>query len=243
MAIDSAYLRMYEEKGFTVLRSIIPRDEVARLRQRLIEVAQGNHHWPAHHFQVLDPNQHRDPEGRAVPIGVQLPADQEPIFQRMANHPRLQKAMATFLGGAVKRYTDQALIKWPQVEGRTFYHQDSFYWQLPPKVGCNAWIALDEVGENASALAFLPGTHERWELEQHEEYFDNPAFCSGETGKPFKRFRIPSYRLNGADEMLMPMEPGDVAFFTNYTWHRAEANNTRRVICAYAVAYQLKESE
>ena len=81
--------------------------------------------------------------------------------------------MEALLGGPVKRYTDQTIFK-PSVfkAGRSFYYQDCFYWKLRPNVCLNCWIALDEVAPDAMALGFLSGTHARWRIQFHEQYWD-----------------------------------------------------------------------
>jgi ectoine hydroxylase-related dioxygenase (phytanoyl-CoA dioxygenase family) len=231
----------YREAGYLVVRGLITSAEAARVRARLVELARGEHEWPANHFQVLDPAQFQNENGSPVPIGVQRPASREAGFQEVADHPRLVRAMEQLLGGPVKRFTDQALIKHPGVSGESFYHQDSYYWRIDPERGANAWIALDEVDRAASALAIMPGSHRGWVLEEHEAYYDQPAFYNAHKGQAFTRWRIPRERVDFAREALLPMLPGDAAFFTNFTWHRAEPNRSGGHRCAYAIAYQREE--
>ena len=240
MQVTEQQMQQYHAQGYTVIRELISSDEATRVRQRLIELMEGHHDWPDTHFQALDPSKFRNSKGGFIPVGVQLPARQEAVFQAIADHPNLQAAMAQLLGGPVRRFTDQALIKHHDISGQSFCHQDSYYWHLPPKQGCNAWIALDEVGEDASALAILPGTHLAWTLMDHEGYYDEPSFHNARSGEAFKRWRIPATALGGYPEVLLPMSPGDAAFFTNYTVHRSEPNKSGEHKCAYAIAYQLK---
>jgi phytanoyl-CoA hydroxylase len=230
----------YLEEGYAVVRGLISGEEAGRVRGRLMELLNGGHDWPLSHFQVLDPVRFRNPKGGVVPFGVQLPAQQEAVFREIADHPNLQRAMAELLGGPVERFTDQALIKNAAIDGPSFYHQDSFYWRLNPERGCNAWIALDEVGREASALGILPGTHRLWSLTPHEQYFDEPSLHDARTGEAFQRWRIPSEQIDFSQEVILTMSPGDAAFFTNFTWHRAEPNRSGADKCAYAIAYVLQ---
>ena len=155
MDLTNEQIQAYHQDGYTVIRGLISAVEASRVRTRLIEVFQGKHDWPPVHFQVLNPEQFRNPDGSMIPVGVQGPAKCEEVFKSIADHPHLKTAMAQLLGGAVTRYTDQALIKHRDISGQSFYHQDSYYWRLAPERGCNAWIALDEVGADASALAIV----------------------------------------------------------------------------------------
>jgi hypothetical protein len=240
MQLTEAQRRQYVEEGYTVLRGLITPEEAGRVRARLMELLQGDHDWPLRHFQVLDPRRFRNPKGGYVPFGVQEPAQQEPVFQEIADHASLQSAMAQLLGGLVERFTDQALIKHAAIEGPSFYHQDSHYWRLNPERGCNAWIALDTVGREASALGILPGTHRSGTLTPHESYFDDPSLHDARTGEAFPRWRIPQEQIDFSRERVLSLSPGDAAFFTNFTWHRAEPNRSGTDKCAYAIAYVRK---
>ncbi len=235
-------MQQYKEEGYTVVRGLISREEAARVRNRLMELLEDSPEWGKTHFQVLDPAKYRNARGQMIPVGVQQPAKNEDVFRHIADHPNLQGAMSQLLGGPVKRFTDQALIKNKAIDGQSFYHQDSYYWHIKPELGCNSWIALDEVGKDAIALAILPGTHKSWTLTPHEQYYDEPSFHSASNGVAFQRFRIPRNQIDFSKEVLLPMSPGDAAFFTNYTWHRAETNRSGAHKCAYAIAYQLRDS-
>ena len=240
MQLSEAQQQQYQEEGYTVVRGLISPAEAGEVRARLMDLLAGDHDWPDEHFQVLDPTRFRNDRGGYLPLGVQQPAKRDEVFRTIADHPNMQSAMTQLLGGQVVRYTDQALIKNKAVRGESFYHQDSDYWHIPPAQGANAWIALDEVDQDAIALAVLPGTQRIWEIQPHEAYYDDPSLHSAQTGQAFKRFRIPFDQIDFSREVLLPMSPGDAAFFTNYTWHRAEPNNSGCHKCAYAIAYQLE---
>jgi len=242
---NEAHRAQYDREGYTVVRNLIPAEELAAVRRMMLDLLDDNAHWPKRHFQILDPTVHRNAHGGFIPLGIQVPAQQSEVFKNVADHRRLRTAMSELLGGAVVRHTDQALIKSVHIKevqgGATFYHQDSYYWRIAPKMGCNAWIALDEVGKDAIALAMLPGSHLDWTLAEHEQYFDDPKACKATSGEPFKRHRIPLDQVDDSTEVLLPMRPGDAAFFSNFTWHRAEANRSGSNKCAYAIAYTLSE--
>ncbi|MBI2192217.1 MAG: phytanoyl-CoA dioxygenase family protein [Planctomycetes bacterium] len=244
MKLTEELVRQYHEEGYTLVRGLIPAEVVSAVRQRALEVAAGKHNWGDGPFQVIDPQRYRRPDGGLIPIGLQGPSKQEEVFSRMALHANLQDAMRQILGGEVHLFTDQAIIKHGMLAGeqggRSYYHQDSYYWHIDPALGANCWIPLDEADRDAIALGIMPGSHRGWKLLEHEAYYDDPPWCSARTLQPFKRLRIPASRIDFSREVVLPMMPGDGLFFTNYTWHRSEPNRTGRDKLFYAIAYQRK---
>jgi len=237
----------YWEEGYTVVRGFMSEAELAPLRQHARNFLEGDHDWPDTHFQILNPEEYQNPRGGFLPTGVQGPAQREEDFRRIAEHPRLQATMSQLLGGEVEKYTDQFLIRHGLLKegqgGRSFYHQDSYYWHLEPQRGCNAWITLNEVGAEAGALGIMPGTQKDWTLAEHETYYDEPSYHVAANGRAFQRHRIPHEKIDQSRDLILPMQAGDAAFFTNFTWHRAEPNFTGQDQCAYAIAYQLRQDE
>ncbi len=234
--------RQYKQDGYCLIRGLIPREEMAPVREALIDIEEGNHDWPDEYFQWLDPSAVRNEKGTRIPAGVQGPAQRSETFRNIADHPRLISAMSQILGGPVARFTDQCGIKSRHITteqgGQTFYHQDSYYWRINPQLGCNCWIPTDDVGKDSIALAIMPGSQAGWKLDEHEDYYDDPKPFGGRSSTPFKRHRIPLDRVDYSKEILIPMHPGDGLFFTNYTWHRSEKNKTGRTLCFYAIAYK-----
>lgn len=242
--ISADDLTQYQQQGYVLVKALIPQAECKAVRQRLNDLIEGEPGWPEIHFQRLDPTYYARPDGSGIPVGVQSPATVDTAFHTVANHPSLIAAMTTLLGGEVVRFTDQALIKLGRITqeqaGRSYYHQDSRYWKLPPDQGCNCWIALDHVGLDAICLGIIPGSHTSGQVIPHESYFDEPSLHN-RLGEPFKRHRVPHDQIDMTHEVVIPMQPGDALFFTNYTLHRSEPNRTGKDLAAYAVAYQLKK--
>ena len=97
---------------------------------------------------------------------------------------------------------------------------------------------------DAIALGIKPGTQKGWELHPHEHYYDNPAMgkMTEEGFQAFQRHRVPLQDIDFSDEIIFPMQAGDGLFFTNYTWHRSEANRSGETKMFYAIAYQLTDA-
>ncbi|MCX5660032.1 MAG: phytanoyl-CoA dioxygenase family protein [Planctomycetota bacterium] len=244
--LSEEQIRHYNEEGWLLVRGLIPRDLLEGPRQALLALETGEHDWPAEHCHYVDPAAVRDAKGNKLPGGLQLPAKRSPAFAAICDHARLVAAMSQVLGGPVTRFTDQAALKTKLIDNeqgsRSYYHQDSSYWKLNPRLGCNCWIPFDEVGKDAIALAVMPRSQRDWTVVPHESYFDEPAYFGAHAVKPFPRLRIPSAQIDFSKEVLVPMQPGDGLFFTNYTWHRSEPNRTGISKSFYAIAYRLKQA-
>ena len=241
--VTDDHIHQYQEDGYCLVPGLLPTDLMESVGRRVLEIANDLPDWPGRHFQVLDPAFRQSDMGKPLPVGLQRPGQEEPLFQTVVEHPRLIDAMAGLLNGPVERFTDQIGIKygWNQTEqgGRSYFHQDSWYWKIDPKLGCNCWIPTSSVDRDAIALAVMPQSHREWILTEHESYFDDPPMGRvKDRFKPFKRHRIPLDGIDHAREDLIPMEPGDALFFSNYTWHRSEPNRTGETKSFYAIAYQ-----
>ena len=237
-------LRQYRKEGYCLLKGLIPIESVDAMRRRVDEIVDRIPDWSERHFQVLDPDRYRSARGEALPGGIQQPAEKEEVFRTVAGHPKLEAAMSWLLGGPVERFTDQIGVKHGMIReeqgGRSYFHQDSFYWHIDPRLGCNCWIPMSRVDSECIALAVMPGSHRGWSLAKHESYYDDPPIGHmRDRFEPFKRHRIPSEQVDPSEELLIPMDPGDGLFFTNYTWHRSEPNRSGETHAFYAIAYQI----
>jgi hypothetical protein len=247
LPLSAHHLQQYRDEGYTLVRQLIPPEVLAAVRRRTLAVIADVSVWPHTRFQFVDPQRYRQPNGMAIPVGIQRPALQEPVFDQVARHPNLAAAMGQLLGGPVKLFTDQIGYRMGTIKedqgGRTYYHQDSYYWKIAPELGCNAWFPLDPVDRNAGALPMMPGSQRGWNLLEHEHYYDDPPYGTaqghrGEGYKQFQRHRIPTGTIDYSREVLHPMVPGDALFFTNYTWHRSEPNRTGQDQLFFAIAYE-----
>ena len=247
MQVTDRHLEQYRDEGYCLVEGLIPADLMADVWRRVEEVVAALPAWAERHFQVLDPERYTAAAGGAIPAGIQRPATQEEVFRAVAEHANLAEAMARLLGGPVRLFTDQVGVKYGAIVeeqgGRSYFHQDSFYWHIDPALGCNCWIPMMDVAADAIALAVMPGSQRGWQLIEHESYYDNPPMGhvkDGEGFVPFKRHRVPLAEVDYAEEVLVPMRVGDGLFFTNYTWHRSEPNRTGESMGFYAIAYQVE---
>lgn len=237
-------LAQYRDDGYCLIRNLIPAHTMAAMRARMVESMESPPPWYEEATYVVDPSVGRHPKGHPWSAGFQLPAKHAQEFAAVADHPNMVAVMTALLGGPVKRFTDQTGVRQgfitTQQGGSSFYHQDSHYWRIAPRLGCNCWIPMERSGRQAGVLVIKPGTHRSWTLVPHEKYFDDPRvgrYLNSEF-LCFPRERIPFDQIDFSDEIVFEMEAGDALFFTNYTWHRSEPNRTGATQMHYAIAYQ-----
>ena len=238
--------QQYEEQGFCLLHELIEPELLDAVSRRCAALITDPHTLSSSACHAVDPQRYNPFGGDFVPASLQRPAQHDATFRAVAEHPRLQAAMRELLGGPIVFTTDQVGIKHGFVSeeqgGCSYFHQDSWYWKLPPGRGCNCWIPLQAVDRDAIALAIMPGSQQGWQLTEHEAYFDDPPIGRWNDGfQPERRHRIPDACIDYSREVLLPMAPGDGLFFTNYTWHRSEPNRTSETMLFYAIAYQLAD--
>jgi ectoine hydroxylase-related dioxygenase (phytanoyl-CoA dioxygenase family) len=243
--VRSEHIESYGEQGYCLVRDLIPREDLEAVRKRVFETIEDPPAWSKRAWQVIDPSRYTAPAGHPWPGGIQQPSHDEQVFKTVAEHSQLSEAMAAVLGGPVNLFTDQVGVKQGQVTeeqgGRSYFHQDSYYWHIDPALGCNCWIPMQPVDEQAIALAVMPGSQQGWQLMEHETYTDDPPMGGGTSVEDFVSFgrhRIPLDKVDFSSEVLVPMQAGDGLFFSNYTWHRSEPNRTGETMMFYAIAYQ-----
>ena len=146
--VTDAHKQKLDRDGYCVIRRLLDEAKTVPVRARMEKLWNGHHDygWPHRHLQTSDPDD-RDTPGGNYRSGSLASVQDRGGLRRLHEESQTGGRDGGAARGPVKRYTDQTIFK-PAVfkAGRSFfYHQDSFYWKLRPKVCLNCWIALDEV--------------------------------------------------------------------------------------------------
>jgi ectoine hydroxylase-related dioxygenase (phytanoyl-CoA dioxygenase family) len=124
----------------------------------------------------------------------------------------------------VRLYHDQALFK-EGGGGITPWHADQYYWPLQTDKTVTAWIPLQETPLEMGPLEFSAGSHtivEGRELgigDESESQID-------------KRLRVTDF-----EHVMEPFDAGEISFHSGWIFHRAGANQTRRMRKVMTVIY------
>ena len=156
--------------------------------------------------------------------------DNDPVFREYAAHPKVIGVLKELLGPNLKLWYDHLYGKAPYNEsgpyhGANRYHQDGFYFFSERSATC--WIALDEVTVEHGPMRYVPLTAKYGRFTQ----FDVLAGFEG--GIELSQLQ---------QEVLVPMQPGDVAFHDRMTVHGTGPNETATRRRGWAIHFTRAES-
>lgn len=240
----------YETNGYLLKRDVLSATECDALLARISETiarvgaAEGAAGWP----NVADPDYFRNSARRIVlfwekdTAPERLPPEEreqcvarlghglhweDDLFRQAACHPRVADVLEGLLGPGVNVVQTMVIYKQPRVGGEMGYHQDAAYLHSEPMTLMSAWMALDEVTEENSPLAVIPGSHRlslqsRSEMDAEGRFHDRPL--GGARPDPEAAIPVPAPR-------------GSVIFFHGLLYHGSAPNRSDRPRRAYAVHY------
>jgi hypothetical protein len=145
------------------------------------------------------------------------------LFRRkiydLALHPGMLDPLVQILGPEITFHSDQQCVpKLPDSKLAAFpWHQDTLYygWNSRHMHIVTAWVPLVETGNENGCLWVIPGSH-LWGL------------IEGTRG-PDGNVRVTEDVEAKGLAMPVPMQPGDVMFMSNLTFHGSGANRTKAV--------------
>jgi ectoine hydroxylase-related dioxygenase (phytanoyl-CoA dioxygenase family) len=133
-------------------------------------------------------------------------------------------AAQTMGSSSVRFYFDHLLVKEPETEAPTPWHQDIPYWPFLGEQICSVWVACTETSVAGSSLEFVRGSH-RWGKYFAPKPFDGEpdwtADFDGEQPPDIEADRH-AFDIVGFD-----VEPGDAIVFSSWILHGAPGNAGR----------------
>ena len=200
---------LYDEDGLVVVRQWLSPGEFTELRD----------HVDRYIREVVptlpDADAFYDDKSRPETLKQMQRMEQDPFFAAYRHHPTW-KAMAEALLGEPARADG---VEWFNKPIGTHHvtppHQDNFYFCLRPPQVLTVWLALDPVDEENGCLRYVRGSHLRG-IRPHRRTstlgFSQEVAGYGDADR--------------ADEVPVPMQPGDVVIHHGDTIHRADANRS-----------------
>jgi hypothetical protein len=217
-------LDFWHENGFVVFRSLLPRDEIAALKQAAHQVFAG--------FYDTKRAPIEDPWGlRKDPAAVQIidnPHWASRKLRQAASDQRIGFLASLLSNSRVIRLWSTQLISKPPSKSRQSvvgWHQDMAYWQCAePTEMLSAWIALTNTDERNGCLQMISGSHKRG-LVRTEGFFHSDATGTRAfEAKAFNEKRI-----------TLKMNAGDVSFHHCLTIHGSGLNRSSQTRLGFTV--------
>lgn len=142
-----------------------------------------------------------------------------PAFHDYAMHSPAASIAGAIMGAdKINIFYDQLLVKEPQTQERTPWHQDQPYWAVDGWQVCSVWLPLDIVPQE-TCVEFVRGSH-RWGPHCPHHFSDGTPYR--DTGLP----QLPDIAAERSsyDIVNWALEPGDCLVFQAMIVHGAPGN-------------------
>ncbi|MFF4429723.1 phytanoyl-CoA dioxygenase family protein [Streptomyces sp. NPDC001513] len=202
----------YEERGFAIIRNVIPED--------LLEEARSHVEWLTSKYPELRPEHFHHPLIRNDAFWVRLVTD-----------PRLAKIGQHFLGPNLACFTAHYICKPPYDGQPVFWHQDGSYWKLAPMQALTVWLAIDESTTANGCLRMIPGSH-KLPLHAPNLRTDKPNMLFSEADTD-----LVSHWAEEQGIVDIELNPGDVSIHHPHLLHCSEANTSAKRRCGLDIGY------
>lgn len=195
--------------GFVVVRQLLTPAQFGELRDNLDRYIRDV--VPT----LSDADAFYDDKSRPETLKQLQRMQQDPFFDGYRRHPVWKELAETLLDEEAVADGTEWFNKPPGTCHVTPPHQDNFYFCLRPPQVLTIWMALDPVDEENGCLRYVRGSHHRGIRAHHRTKalgFSQGISDYGEDDR--------------AQEIAVPMQPGDAVVHHGNTIHRADANRS-----------------
>ena len=232
----------YKQQGFLVVRNLVPRKDVAELRQHTDDLMQGrlpeqkpiaeaelraNPNLAVHNLAA--PPAHLPPEEKAqLFLRIHMLHRKLELHERYMLHPRVLDVLEAIMGPDVLAMQTMLFLKPPGKEGQG-WHQDSYYIPTHPDTLCGAWIAIDDCDEfngamwMASGSQFEPVYPPKTGHAHGDRQISDIAYVDGVSNVDDSKNDL-SKIADRYPQVLVQAKAGDVVIFNGHILHRSKQN-------------------
>jgi len=207
--LSADQIEFYRTNGFVKVSGIIAPEEAATYREAALAISDAG-------GSIAD--------GSVFDQHVNVWRDHESI-RGLTLHPNVAAIAQKLAGVPMRLWHDHILIKRPHNNAATEFHQDQPYWphaDSPNPISC--WIALCDVPVERGCMTFLPGSHERTDLQAQNLRDDQSLFSICED-------------LRWSQRVTIPLKAGDCTFHHGRCAHMATPNFTDQPRVAHVIIY------
>ncbi len=147
------------------------------------------------------------------------------VLKGLTLHPNITAAAEALTGVKMRLWHDHLLVKPPQNEAPTHFHQDQPYWphaNSTHPISC--WVALNDVPVERGCMTFIPGSHRMTDLTVQNLRDAGSLFGLAP-------------ELGWEERVTLPLRAGDCTFHHGRTAHMANANATDENRYGFAIIY------
>lgn len=216
-AVTDDAVRAYWQNGYLAVASVLTPAEVETAKAALCDLIHGR---VSGYDDLLQPEadqkerwpQLTSDERADVIRKVWRFAEYEPRLKTIGDsHPIILSLLEKLLGEPCRMIQDMALLKPPHIGTEKPWHQDAAYFGwTPPERVLGIWIALDPATAENGCMHVIPGTQN-----------------AGPTPHIHLRdCQIPDERVHVEGDVIVPLAPGGVLFFSSLLHHGTPPNNS-----------------
>lgn len=228
--VSPAQIDAYERDGFYIARGLIPREELASLREHYMSL-----HAKAPIPGVYEPdlNYNGDDPLRVYPR-MMHPHRWDDKSQKYLLDRRYYPILRLLMNDEPVAAQSMFYFKPPGAKGQTF-HQDNFYLRVRPATCMAAWLAVDAADAGNGGLSVLPGSH-KWDLICPES-----GLVDQQSGAITN---VTKEKTTGLLEVVLAA--GDCLFFNGSLIHGSGKNTSttrwrRSLICHYIPLFKSEQ--
>ncbi len=150
------------------------------------------------------------------------------IHDYIHQSPCAELAAQAMRSTSARFYFDHLLVKEPNTNAVTPWHQDIPYWPFLGKQVCSIWVALTPATIEGSAMEFVRGSHLDGnyylpEVFGNREDHPNAAWTGKSQGVPVPEIDADRKQF---DIVGWDVEPGDAVIFSSWILHGAGGNHS-----------------
>ena len=229
MDVIDQQLSGYGSEGFCVVEHLVSEAELAELRQRTEDIAEGKiDTFPRCNIEL---------EPGATSCSLQTArklnrcAESDEVLLAHARHPSVLDIVERLIGSDIKLFGSQCFMKPPGGVEKP-YHQDSAYFAIEPMELVTCWTALDDVTLENGCMWVVAGSHQQGVLDHSEPWLVGDR----------QDMRVPQAMIDQSREQAITMPAGSCSFHHSLLLHRSTANGTERPRRGLAIHYMSSRS-
>ena len=216
----------YDRLGWLKAEGLVRGDELARLRELVIEAdRQGNSRVETKRdvYKYRTEDQYTRTFRLSADVWTQYPELLD-LARRLA-----PAARQVIHADGVRLYADRLFIKPPTSAGGlpTAWHQDLPKLPFDRRDNVTIWVAVEDIPAEKGPLAFLSGSHHLGPIAAGNHNSDEEMFAR----------LSPSERAAMTEIVEVPLKAGDATFHAGLTMHRAGANVSSQERLVWSVEY------